>query len=87
MRKKLVSLGYSVNAALFNTADFGPPQSRNRAWVIAGLKSYDTEMAILDAARFRCSSFPLMEIINQDLVSKNPKKQAVKKHKFNKDAK
>ena len=50
MRKKLESLQYTVSAALFDTSDFGPPQSRHRAW-------------ILEASYLRTESAPLSSCI------------------------
>lgn len=62
MRKKLESLQYTVSAALFDTSDFGPPQSRHRAWVIAS-RCCLTESAILEASYLRTESAPLSSCI------------------------
>lgn len=61
-------MGYNVSYACFNTASFGPPQSRNRAWIIAGLNC-DAQQAIRDADRFKCAALPLSSCIavNKDL--------------------
>ena len=60
------SYGYMVNAGLFNTADFGPGQSRHRAWVIAGL-GCNTAEAIKDVASLRCQTWPLSTCVKPEL--------------------
>ena len=39
MRRRLQKLGYSVSGGLRNTADFGLPQQRRRAWLLCHLQS------------------------------------------------
>ena len=51
-----------MSSARFNTASFGPPQSRNRAWIIAGLDC-DVAKATSDAALFKCRTLPLSSCI------------------------
>ncbi len=59
MKKDLEALNYRVSADNFCTSDFGPCQSRNRAWIVAGLHC-DTEKAIEDALAFKCCPLRLM---------------------------
>ena len=37
MKERLKKLGYSIAGDLYNTADYGVPQQRRRAWVLAVL--------------------------------------------------
>lgn len=39
VRRRLAKLGYAVSGAVYNTADFGLPQQRNRAWLLCVLES------------------------------------------------
>ncbi|CAK9116172.1 unnamed protein product [Durusdinium trenchii] len=39
VRRRLQKLGYSVSGGLRNTADFGLPQQRRRAWLLCHLQS------------------------------------------------
>ena len=71
IRKKLQSLQYSVSAALFDTSDFGPPQSRHRAWVIAS-RCCLTDSAILEASYLRTESAPLSSCILDNVPVPKP---------------
>ena len=66
IRERLESYGYMVNAALFDTAEFGPAQSRHRAWIISGL-GCNTVAAIKDVASLRCETWPLSACVKPEL--------------------
>lgn len=62
VRAELKKLGYDVSAGLFNTFEFGPPQTRNRAWIIAG-RNMNVDAAMLEAASFKMQPLPLSDFI------------------------
>ena len=69
MRKALEDSGYNVAAGLFNTMDFGPAQSRNRAWVIAGKAPFNAWDAIAEAASYKVQPLPLLMFITDQEVA------------------
>lgn len=69
VRDALVDAGYDVAAAVFNTLEFGPAQSRNRAWIIAGKKPFLAKDAIQDAATYKVQTFPLSHFIEAQDVA------------------
>ena len=84
IRDSLESYGYNVCAALLDTADFGPAQSRHRAWIIAGL-GCDAMRAISDAASLRCQTWPLSLCLPKPVLA--PEVHKGKKRKQSDDAK
>ena len=78
MEKDLKALSYSLSAANFCTSDFGPCQSRHRAWIVAGLHC-DTEKAIEDAMAFKCCPLRMLGcLVPKELGREVPKESKSK---------
>ena len=55
-------LGYEVAASVFNAADFGVPQQRNRAWILCILKTElktSANQMVQDMNQFQCQCVKL----------------------------
>lgn len=82
MRKALKDAGYNAAAGVFNTLDFGPAQSRNRAWIIAGKVPFMAQDAVAEAASYKVQPLPLrMFIADQEVALKQCANYPVTKQK------
>lgn len=68
--ERLRKLGYFVVGNVFNTADFGPPQQRRRAWIFcvrrSNLKVGGENRLIADMDKFKMKTFGLDQVVDLD---------------------
>lgn len=67
MKSKLEKLGYVVAGDLFNTADYGLPQQRRRAWILciqASELATSAEQLIADMRLFARENVTLSECVD-----------------------
>lgn len=80
IRQKLEGLGYVISGELYNTADYGLPQQRRRAWLLCIIKAElatSEEQLANDMRLFMRRNVPLSACV--DLSAKVSKKSGSKK--------